>query len=138
MKLYTVPVGLVEELWPQAGPMLARALEHHPYVDADDLLRILLAGHADLIVASEHGRIICAAVMEQVAYPGTMVGNVLALAGEFGIYRKHMDAITDYLEQWSRERGCSSIGMLGRPGWRKYVTRRGWTIRPCIAACRTL
>lgn len=138
MKLYTVPAPLVRELWPEAGPMLARALEFHPFINADDLLQVLLAGRADLILATEDGRIMCAAVMEKHVYPRVSVGNVLALAGEFGTYRKHMDEITAYLEQWCREHGCEKIGMLGRPGWRRYVARRGWRVLPCVAAHKAL
>lgn len=138
MKLYVVPVSLVAELWPVVAPLLSKAIKHHPYMATDDALAILLAGRGDLILALDEGRVLCAAIMEAIQYPNEKVGNVLALAGERGVYREHMSEITDYLEQWSRKHGCHKIGMVGRPGWLKFVRHRGWETQRCLSASKEL
>lgn len=138
MKLYTVNAALIPDLWPGVEPLLKRALKFHPFMTTDGLLRLLLSGMAALIVAVEDERILCAAVMERTDYPETSVGNVIVLAGERGTYRHHMDEITDYLESWCRAHGCGTISMLGRPGWSKFVGRRGWSIHPYVSAWKAL
>lgn len=138
MKIYTVPIGLVSDLWAPAERLLARAFKFHPFLDSSGALRILLAGRADLILAVEDGNIVSAAIMEAIQYPTECVGNVLALAGERGVYREHMSTITDYLEQWSREHGCNKIGMVGRTGWMRFVSRRGWKTQPCLMASKEI
>lgn len=138
MKLHTVPVALVPDLWPAVEKLLARAVKWHPFLSVDGLKAIILSGHADLIVAIQDEHIFCAAVMEAVQYPGTKVGNVLVLAGERGTYARHIDAITDYLETWCAAHGCANIGMTGRPGWLKFVTRRGWRTQRYVSAWRVV
>lgn len=137
MKLYTVPTQLVPELWPEASALLKRALKHHPFVDEESLLMILLAGRASLIVAVEDDRLISAAIMERFEYPKTIVGNVLALAGEKGTY-EHMDQIMDFLEKWCREKGCEKITELGRPGWSRLAKRRGYQFKAYAQAWKDL
>lgn len=138
MKLHTVPGHLVPDLWPAAEPLLARALKFHPFLNTDGLLVLLQDGKAALIVATEDSQVLCAAVMEVVQYPGETVGNVLALAGEQGVYRDHMCAITHYLEEWSKQHHCQKIGMVGRPGWLRFVRREGWETRSCVLASKAL
>lgn len=138
MKIYEVPTQLVEELWPAASPLLARALKFHPYVDVAGLLKIILARRATLIVCVRDAEIVGAVVMEEVQYPSERVANVIAIAGKFGTYRAYKYAVADYLEAWSRARGCHKIGSVGRPGWRKALQQRGWIVQPCVVASFTL
>lgn len=138
LKLHVVPVGLIADLWPGVEPLLSRALKHHPHLDSEGLLTILLAGRADLIVAVEGSRILCAAVMEVMRYPKEWTGNIVALAGERGVYLKHMSTIADYLEAWSRAHGCSKISAMGRRGWLRLAERYGWQTQPYLVGFRAL
>lgn len=138
MKLHTVGAALLEDLWPAATPLIERGCEWHPLLNAQDIVAILRAGRADLIICVEEGHIIAAAVMDVVQLSTARIGNVLCFAGEFGVYRNYLCAIMDYLEQWSRDHGCNKMCIVGRPGWRKFLNRRGWNLQPCITASRTL
>lgn len=137
MKIYAVPTALVPELWDAAKPFLALALEYHPFLTAQGLLQRILAGEAQLIVAVEKS-MLGAAAMEIVAYPHETVGNIIAMGGVPGFYQKYLTPFTDHLEQWCKQRQCQKIGMLGRRGWVKFVTKRGWKTQEAIAAWKEL
>lgn len=138
MKIREVPTSLVPDLWPAAGPMLGRALKLHPFLTPKELLRVLLSGKGALILAIEGERIICAAVMEALEFENDTVGNIIALAGDQGVYRTHMDTITDHLESWCAKHACNKIAMTGRDGWRRFVERRGWSTQPRLAAWKDI
>lgn len=125
MKMYDIPREMVTDLWSAVEPMLSKAMTHHPHLDAPGLLKLLVSNFAQLIIATEDGRIVAAAVMERTAYPDHVVGNVVALAGETGVYRKYIDDIVTHLEAWSRKHGCDTIAFVGRPGWTRFALRRG-------------
>jgi hypothetical protein len=139
MKIHIVPRELVSELWPACAPLLDAALERNPFLAVEELQRILMerAG-IELLVAVDGGRIIGAAVIELEQYPTRLTGNVIALGGSAGFYERALPAMTDRLEQWCVDRGCDSISMLGRPGWTKFVSRRGWQVSPTVAAWKQL
>jgi hypothetical protein len=129
---------MVTDFWSAVEPMLAQALEHHPHLDADGVLRLLLAQFGQLFVMTENDGIIAACVMERVQYPSHVVANVIALAGRHGVYRKNMDVITAHLEAWARARGCDRIAFVGRPGWTKFATRKGGQTLPLMHAWKSL
>lgn len=137
MTLHEVPIYLAKEIWPGVRDLLARAMKYHAFMDADDVLTIILEGRATLIMVVEDERIIGAVVMEIITFPKLTVGWVMALAGEKGLYR-HMDQIMGWLESWSAKRGCTKISELGRPGWAKVAKRRGYEFHPYAQATKTL
>lgn len=138
MKCHDIPSSLVPDVWEAAVPFVSRALEYHPYLKAEGLLAQILAGRAQLILVTNGEGVVGAAVMEAIHYPPITVGNVVVLGGVRGFYRRYLDDVTDHLERWSVTHGCAKIGMLGRPGWAKYVTRRGWATQPVLAAWKDL
>jgi len=133
-----IPTHLVETFWPLAEPFLSEALEVHPHLDPEGLRSLLLSGMAELLVLLEGDRIIGAVVMEAQRYPTKMVGNIVALGTENGAWRTHGEAVTDALEQWCRARNLGTLNMLGRAGWSKFVTRRGWHTQPSLVAWKEL
>lgn len=122
-RIYDVPREMVTDFWSAVEPMLARALEHNPHLDTAGLLQILVSDFARLFVMTEDGKIVAACVMERVAYPSHVVANVLALGGQYGVYRKHVDEIHAHMRAWAKARKCDRIGFVGRPGWTKWVRR---------------
>lgn len=137
MTLYEVPMHLVAEIWPGVRDLLERAMKYHAFMNSDDVLTIIREGRASLIVAVEDERIEGAVVMEIIAFPKIKVGWVMALAGKRGLYA-HMDQIMEWLESWCRQRGCSKISELGRPGWAKVAKRRGYEFTPYAQATKSL
>jgi hypothetical protein len=77
--------------------------------------------------------------MERTQYPSHIVANVVAFAGEYGIFRVHGAEIQERMEAWARERGCDRIGFVGRPGWtRFFVNRAGGHSIPLVHAWKPL
>jgi hypothetical protein len=134
--IHLVPPGaILEELWPHVAPLLARALRQHDFLDTDGLRLLLKAQRADLAIVAADGELAGALVMEVVQYPGVRVGNILALAGRDGFYRDHLDDAVAWAKAWCRERACPIIGFAGgRPGWLRYVGKRGWVTRRFLTA----
>lgn len=132
-----IPTHLVPEFWPLVDFMFAKALEHHPHLDIDGLLHILLAERAQLILVIED-KIVGGIVMESVRYPSEMVGNIVALAGEVGSLAKYGESVTKYLEDWCLTRNLSTISMLGRAGWSTFLSRHGWQTQPSLVAWKEL
>jgi hypothetical protein len=138
-KIYAVPREMVTDFWSAVEPLLTKALEHHPHLDAPGLLRILVGNFAQLFVMTKDGKIVSACVMERVQYPEHVVANVLAFAADYGMFRHHSDEIQQHLEAWARERGCDRIAFVGRPGWtRFFVTRAGGKSVPLVHAWKQL
>lgn len=137
-RIYDVPREMVTDFWSAIESMLARALLHHPHMDTDGLLRVLVANFAQLFVITSNGEIQGACVVERVQYPSHVVANVIAFAGNRGIYRKHVDAIAGHVEAWARARKCDRIGFVGRPGWTRFAARVGGKTVPLVHAWKNL
>lgn len=146
-----IPTDLVETFWPLVKPLLARALEYHPHLTADGLQAVLMYGAGHLsVVLDGSDEIVGAFVMEPQPYPTEFVpdegqeyptkkvGNVLACATEVGAWKTHGDSIVQHMEQWCRERKFDSLHMLGRAGWSRFLTRRGWVTQPSLVAWKEL
>lgn len=138
-KIHQVPTSMIADFWPECAPLLAAALDRHPFLGIDDLRGLLEAGNGtDLFVANVDGRILGAAAIEVVIYPSKRTGNVIALGGSRGFYELALPQMVDRLEKWCRDNLCSSISMLGRPGWAKFITQRGWHVLPSLAGWKEL
>jgi hypothetical protein len=138
-KIYDIPREMVSDFWSAVESMLTKALEHHPHLDAPGVLRLLVANFAQLFVMTKGGNVVAACVMERTQYPSHVVANVVAFAGEYGVFREHGDEIQARLETWARDRGCDRIAFVGRPGWtRFFVNRAGGKSIPLVHAWKTL
>jgi hypothetical protein len=51
--IYCAPAELVPDLWPAIELHVERAIKHHPFMDADDVLLLLQQGTLQLFVATE-------------------------------------------------------------------------------------
>lgn len=135
----TVPKSMIDEIWPAVEPLLKAAIGHHPFLTVEDLHGLVRdVDGADLLVAIEDGRVLGAAAIEIQAFEHARTGHILACGGLDGFYERQLPAMTDALEAWALVRDCLAISMLGRPGWAKFVSRRGWQVMPTVAAWRML
>lgn len=132
-----VPASLVPDLWPGVEKHIIASLREHPFLTADGVLQLLLAGRAQLILVT-HSGIDGAAVLEIVEYPARRVGNVLALGGERGFNRRNFPALAEHLERWCLEKRCDSMMLLGRLGWSRIATQRGGKTLPLLLAWKPL
>jgi hypothetical protein len=138
LNAYILPTASVPEFWDMAEPHLRRVLRFHPFMrDTNDILALLMEGLATLVVYTERGEVVGAAVMEIHAYPSARVANILALSGRPGFLKRIKEAEAT-LQHWSRQKGCASMSMLGRPGWAKTVGALGYSQRPTLTAWKTI
>lgn len=133
-----IPPSLADTFWPLVEPLLEKALQVHPHLDIDGLRDLVLTGMAELVVAVNEERIIGAVAMETQRYPTKMVGNIIALGTETGVWKAHGIAITQALEKWCKTRNLGTLHMLGRAGWSRFVVRHGWRTQPSLVAWKEL
>lgn len=138
MRIYDVPVEMIEDFWPLASPLLKLAVDHNPHMEIDDLLQLLNAQYGQLSVVIESGVVTAAAVIERVVYPSHVVGNVLFMAGKKGTMGARMDALINHVTQWAKSHGCDRIAFIGLPGLAKVVKRQGGRSKHLIHAWRDL
>jgi len=129
-----IPLPLLPRLWSSLGPHLERALRRHPFLDLEGLQWLAFNGRAYIIAVLDGDRIAGVIALDIQQYPKKRIGNVLALGGEIGSLERFSDEVESFLLQWCRENSLDSLGMLGRPGWSKYLARRGWHVQPIICA----
>lgn len=128
MKLiHRVPSNMVNDLWPAIESFVAGAMDHHPFMDAQDIRLILLAGHAQLFIVTGEGRKVQGfAAMEVVHYPRRRVANILASGGEDGFTSVAVHDLLPILKQWASEQNADTLAILGaRPGWLKLLRDEG-------------
>lgn len=123
--IHRVPTRLVTDLWPAVEPFARAALQVHPFLEAQDLLAILLRGGAHLFVCEQDGRVIGFGALEVIQYPRRRVANVLAAGGEVGLLSATRDSFLDITRQWAREQGADALEVTGRPGWARVLRRQG-------------
>lgn len=116
-----VPTDLVPDLWPAIEKHAEAACEYHPFMEAIDIARIIMKGHARLFVSFEAGAVQGFAAMEVVQYPRRKVANVLAAGGDTGFLSVAIHELLPILKQWGREQGADTFAISGRPGWLKAL-----------------
>jgi len=96
---------------------VAAAMEHHPFMDSEDLLTVLMYGNARLFVVTRDGAFLGFAIMEVVEYPRRKVANVIAAGGERGFLSVAVHELLPVLQAWGLEQGADTFALIGRPGW---------------------
>ncbi len=137
VSLYTVPARMVADLWPAIEPFALKACRYNPYVDADDLLTIFLAGRAQLFLATQGYSVLGFAAVEVVEYPRRKVANVFAAGGARGFLGVLAGPLLDLMQEWAAEQGADTFAATGRPGWMRFARRMGATeLHYCVAWMR--
>jgi hypothetical protein len=124
MKTMTfAPENIDTDTWPAIHAVLAPALAHAD-TPAPELIDLLLANMAQLWVLRKGGDPIAAAVTELRPSPRGVVVHGMLLAGE-----NMDDWIDDALacvKRHARDVGAIGIEIIGRDGWERLLTRKGW------------
>lgn len=115
--IHRIATNDVPDIWELVRPHAKAACKYHPFIDEDDLLTILLAGHARLFVMTKDGAFLGFAAMEVIQYPRRNVANVVAAGGHNGFLSASVQELFPVLEDWAREQGADTFAVQGRPGW---------------------
>ena len=111
----------VDEEWLKVKEWIAEANSYAGgrYSPQDWLVK-LLTGQAELYI----GDGMCV-VGEAMQYPRKRVYQIILAGGNGGHDWIEIEA---ELEHIARSRGCSSMEVYGRPGWKKILTQAGYSI----------
>jgi len=124
--IHRVPSSLVPDLWPALEAFVVGAMDHHPFMDAQDIRLILLAGGAQLFIVTDGRMVQGFAAMEVVQYPRRRVANILASGGNEGFTSVAVHKPLPQLRQWAQEQHADALAILGaRPGWLKLLQDEG-------------
>ncbi len=120
MPIFMTPPENVEQLWPVAAPMLARAIE---YTDGETSIPRVAHEVASLskqlwfVVPRNGGPPIASGVTSlKKKDDGTIIAEIELFSGD------NMDTWFDQkevFEQWARDEGCKKIRIISRRGWAK-------------------
>lgn len=135
-----VPIEWVPSLWPDLKPWVAKAMKYHPFVDADDVLVLVMNGHLTVFVAIVDDRLVGTFMVEVLRYPKRLVANIMVIGGKRGSMGRWLDDMLQTVETWARGVGCEALQGVGREGWaRKAETRQeGWEIQRYAGLARRL
>lgn len=96
----------IQQLWPQIGDMLSRALAHSGgEYSAEHLRMMLVRGEQVLYVAVDNGRILGAATVEFANFPNDRVAFITAIGGRMIARTDLFNELADIL----RQQGCTKI-----------------------------
>jgi hypothetical protein len=115
--IHRIATELVPDIWPLVYEHAVKSMVFHPFMDAEDLLTVILHGQAQLFVVTHEGAFLGFAVGEVLQYPRCRVANVLAAGGHRGFLSVSVKDLFPALEDWAREHNADTFAVHGRPGW---------------------
>lgn len=111
-----------ESEWMRCGPWLQAALD-----SAGNLYDL---AHVEAMVRAREATfwpgVACAVITQVDEYPNARVASIWLTGGDL---RELRDDLLPRLIAWARERGCSRMWALGRPGWAKILAPHGLRVR---------
>lgn len=111
---------MLDQLYTLLEPAIERSRGRESFAS---IMEDVDQGRAVLWTGFKGNKLVVAATGQVVTYPHARVLRIPFLAGE---------NITDVLQNeqevldFAVKQGCSSIELIGRPGWEKVLTKVGW------------
>lgn len=124
--IHSVPTKLVPDLWSGIEEYVKQACEYHPFMEANDVMEVLLWGAARLFIATDDTGILGFAAMEVVEYPNRRVANVFLAGGAHGFLSVAVNDMLPVLQRWGRDQNAEAFSIIGRPGWVKPLKAKGF------------
>lgn len=119
VKVYIIAPHAIEKIWGEAGPMLARAVEHGDgNFMLSDVFDGLVSGDMQLWVAHSDKGLEGALVSRIAVFPRKKMLSVMYLAGR---HRKNWWKFYPHLEGWAKQMGCVGIEAYAREGLLKWL-----------------
>jgi hypothetical protein len=133
MAIHLVPTDLVADLWSAFEEHVEAACEHHPFMDAQDVMAITCEGRATLFIYVDGHKVRGFAVMEVIDFPRRSVANVLVCGGERGFLSVATHELLSELKKWGASKGADTFAILGgRPGWVRALRSQGFRTAPYV------
>lgn len=119
------------DLWPQVAGWLDGALaKTHSLLTVEDLQRNVRNGSMRLWAVSQNDSLVAAFVTEIVRGGRGGAVNVIALGGK-GLV-EWLDDVIESLDAYARANDCLYVVEMGRSGWNRALSRRGWVPGPNV------
>lgn len=123
-----IPPDMVDAIWSRVEIFIQLAVdESNNELCIDQIRQSLIDGDRVLIPIVEGCDIIAAFTVERIIYStGKIVLNVVTVGGEGFI--KWEDQISVVMLGIAKEYDCEEIYIIGRPGWKKLLAKRGFKV----------
>lgn len=127
-----VPPGSIVDTLPQLLPYLRKSeVWARGRSTVEDIVRFVLNGQMSLWKVFDdadeliHGYVVC----EIMVYPQARWLRVQYCAMKAHILSLVEGKMNELAERYARDKGCAGIEFIGRPGWRKYAEKHGYSVR---------
>ena len=117
---------LVDLVWRDTEPLLAKAVALNGCLDTDDVREFIRAGAMDLLVVedAETREIVAALTTEIQQYPKKKALRIVLAGGER--LSEWMDSMHALIEDGARRAGCEVLEIIGRGGWVRALKKLGY------------
>lgn len=117
-------VGLDLKYWPYVVDDIQKALiGSYDGITADDLYQSILLNKVQLW-ALHNGNLSAVMTTEIINYKYKKSVRIITVTGKDS--ENWLDVLIDTISRWGAENGASSIEFIGRRGWEKLLTKRGF------------
>src|SRR5688572_19641808 len=124
-RIYRVPRSFIADVWHSVEDYVARAMEYHPFMGADDVRALLDHDLLTLFIATENGVVVGFGALEVVQYPRRRVANILASGGKRGFLATAINELLPEMIAHGKDQGASFVTLSGRPGWMRALRHIG-------------
>lgn len=125
-KLICVDPERVNEIWPFAGPMLARAISRTGLSAFDDVEGDILCGNALLWLAVEgEGSNVVVLAAASTRLQRTDAGKACVITACAGRDMPRWLNLIDGIEKFAKNEGCTRVRIYGRKGWLRALQGYG-------------
>lgn len=121
-----VSIETLDEVWKEAIPVLEKGKAYwERYMSLDDMLDRIEGGMFQLwVIRNEDKKVMFVLISEILHYPKIKVLHLIVACGE------KIEDVASYIdlpEIWGAQLGLEMCEVIGRPGWEKILTPRGYT-----------
>jgi len=125
VEISLIPSNKVHLIWPQAGPLIEKALAITPgRWGAGDIFMQSSEGHQGLWVVMKEDQVIAAFTTRIYEVPQARVCSVEWVGGEQ--MELWADQAVEIIEDYGRAAGCNKVEGHGRMGWSKLMKKHDW------------
>ena len=129
LRPYRVEPAHIDAVWPEAGPLLARALRLNRCLDLEDVESFVRAGSMDLLVVIDDDtqELVAALATEICSYPKLRSLRIVLAGGNDNRLMEWLDDMHALIEEGARRAGCAVLEIVGRGGWTRRLKGKGYT-----------
>ena len=127
MNISLVQSKYLDVVWPKVSEFIKRSIDYsYGRWSVEDVYRFISEGKMVLWIADDNNTIVAASVTIVSEYPSKKFLGIQFLGGSSMDMWKE-DGL-DIIKNFARKCGCDGIEVIGRKGFGKYLTEKGFTM----------